>query len=94
MTEEEAILFVRKELRSAYKRAENVGHKGKTKYIEVLEMTILEQEPKTDVLDKIRAEIEQIEIHGNLRDVECFSAGINAALDVIDKYRVESEGEK
>ena len=55
---------------------------------------IREQEPKTDVLDKIRAEIEQIEIHGNLRDVECFSAGINAALNVIDKYRVESEGEK
>jgi len=43
------------------------------------------------ILDKIRAEIEQIEIHGNLRDVECFSPGINAALNVIDKYRVESE---
>jgi hypothetical protein len=51
----------------------------------------LEQQPKTDVLDKIRAEIEQIEINGNLRDVECFNAGMNAALNVIDKYKAESE---
>ena len=41
------------------------------------------------VLDKIRAEIEQIEINGHIRDVECFSAGINTALNVIDKYRNE-----
>lgn len=40
-----------------------------------------------EVLDKIRAEIEQIEINGHIRDVECFSAGINAALAIIDKYK-------
>ena len=44
-----------------------------------------------NVLDKIRAEIEQIEINGHIRDVECFRAGINVALNVIDKYRSESE---
>jgi hypothetical protein len=44
----------------------------------------LEQEP---ILDKIRAEIEQIEINGHIRDVECFRAGINVALNVIDKYK-------
>ena len=40
-----------------------------------------------DVLDKIREEIEQVEINGHIRDVECFSAGINTALNIIDKYR-------
>lgn len=41
-----------------------------------------------DVLDKIKAEIEQIEINGHIRDVECFRAGINTALNIIDKYKV------
>lgn len=48
----------------------------------------IEQEP---VLDKLRAEIEQIEIDGHIRDVECFTAGINTALNVINKYKAESE---
>ena len=43
------------------------------------------------VLDKIRSEIEQIEINGHIRDVECFRAGINIALNIIDKYKAESE---
>lgn len=42
-----------------------------------------------DVLDRIRAEIEQIEINGYVRDVECFNAGINTALNVINKYKAE-----
>ena len=46
---------------------------------------------KQKALDKIRAEIEQIEINGHIRDVECFRAGINTVLNVIDKYKVESE---
>jgi hypothetical protein len=48
---------------------------------------------KNDVLDKIRSDIESIEINGHIRDVECFSAGINTVLNVINKYRDES-GEK
>ena len=40
-----------------------------------------------DTLDKIKDEIEQTEINGYIRDVECFSAGINVALNIIDKYR-------
>lgn len=43
------------------------------------------------VLEQIRTEIEQIEINGHIRDVECFRAGINTALDIIDKYKTESE---
>lgn len=49
----------------------------------------LEQEDS--ILDKIKAEIEQIEINGYIRDVECFRAGINVALNVIDKYKAGSE---
>ena len=48
----------------------------------------LEQE---SILDTIKAEIDQIEINGHIRDAECFCAGINAALNVINKYRAESE---
>lgn len=44
-----------------------------------------------DVLDKIKAEIENTEIVGHIRDVECFNAGINVALNVINKYMTESE---
>lgn len=46
---------------------------------------------KSDVLDKIRSEIEQteIEINGHLRDAECFRTGINVALNIIDKYKSE-----
>lgn len=43
-------------------------------------------------LDKIKAEIEQTEINGYIRDVECFRAGINVALNVIDKYKAGNEG--
>ncbi len=39
------------------------------------------------VLDKIRAEIDKIEINGHIRDVECFRAGLNVALNIIDKYK-------
>ena len=46
---------------------------------------------KSDVLDKIRIEIENFEINGHIRDVECFNAGIRHALTVIDKYKAESE---
>ncbi len=44
---------------------------------------------KNDVLDKIRSEIEQIEINGHIRDVECFEAGINIVLNIINKYKKE-----
>ena len=43
------------------------------------------------ILNKIKAEIENTEIVGHIRDVECFNAGINVALNVIDKYMAESE---
>lgn len=44
-----------------------------------------------DVLDKIIAEIENTEIKGYIRDVECYNAGINFALHIIAKYKSESE---
>lgn len=37
-------------------------------------------------LDDIKIEIENIEINGYIRDVECFNAGINTALKVIDNH--------
>ena len=46
MTNKEALAFAQKELQAAYKRADKIGIKGKTRYIEVLEMVInvLEQD--------------------------------------------------
>ena len=49
---------------------------------------LVEQDP---VIDKIRAEIVQVEINGHIRDVECFRAGIDVALNIINKYDAESE---
>lgn len=46
-----------------------------------------------NALGRIREEIEQIEINGYVRDVECFTAGINTALNVINKYRNEMDEE-
>lgn len=45
------------------------------------------REDKIQVLDKIKDEIENIEIEGYIKDVECFNAGINTALNIIDKYK-------
>lgn len=50
-------------------------------------MALLEQEP---ILDRIRAEIENTEIKGYIRDVECYNAGINFALHIIAKYKADS----
>lgn len=44
------------------------------------------------VLDKIIDEIENTEIKGYIRDVECYNAGINFVLHIIAKYKAESEG--
>ena len=37
--------------------------------------------------EQVRDEIENFEINGHIRDVECFRAGLNTALNVIDKYK-------
>ncbi len=47
------------------------------------------EDGKSDTLDQVETEIEQIEINGHIRDVECFRAGINTALNVISKYKKE-----
>lgn len=49
------------------------------------------EDGESDTLDQIETEIEQIEINGHIRDVECFRAGINTALNVISKYKKEKE---
>jgi len=59
-----------------------------------LEMENAEEFIAKSVLDKIKAEIEQIEINGHIRDVECFNAGINVALNVINKYKAENTPKK
>ena len=58
------------------------------KYLDIAIEKVVKQEVNA-VLDKIRTEIKSMEINGYIRDVECFSAGINAALNVINKYREE-----
>lgn len=40
-------------------------------------------------IHKIITEIEQVEINGHIRDAECFSAGLNAALNIVKRYKIE-----
>ena len=47
----------------------------------------IKKQAATKALDKIRNEVEQVEINGNIRDVECYRAGMNTVLNVIYKYR-------
>lgn len=87
MTNEEAI----QELKSEIEWSKlNLYPYISQRKVEAINMAIkaLEQE---SIIDRIRAEIEQTEINGHIRDVECFRAGINIALNVIDKYKAESE---
>ena len=60
--------------------------------IEALDMAIkaLEQEPKTDVLDKIRAEIERLHYHPKLDFIKNDEV-VDMVLDIIDKYRKGGE---
>lgn len=60
------------------------------KYLDIALEKITKQEINA-VLGKIRAEIENFEINGYIRDIECFNAGIRHALTVIDKYKTESK---
>ncbi len=60
-----------------------------------LVLELLEQEP---ILDKIRAEIEQVKsimndeiINNNRKDLINFVNGLNQSLVIIDKYKTESE---
>lgn len=62
-------------------------------YLDIAMKKVIKQEVNM-VLDKISDEIEQIEINGHIRDVECFRAGINTVLKIIDKYKAESEVEE
>lgn len=40
-------------------------------------------------IHKIIAEIEQVEINDHIRDVECFNAGLNAALNIVKHYNIQ-----
>lgn len=54
---------------------------------------LLEQEPKTDILDKIRAEISRIwHTHPKNRYEEGLKDQALKDMKIIDKYRAESEG--
>ena len=75
---------------------DSVAYYATDKSLKYLDMAIkaLEQEPKTDVLDKIRAEIEDIafdwqEIDGEHENF--MVVDLNDALQIIDKYKAESE---
>lgn len=95
MTREEAIIYAKNELAAATERAEKIGYKGKTKYIEVLEMAIKtlenhdtfmrhsyeqgKQDAVNEVLDKIRDEIASLPTNNISR---------RYAFEVIDQYRI------
>lgn len=52
---------------------------------------ILRGVPLDEILEKIKREIDQVEINGHIRDIECFIAGLNTASKIIDAYIAESE---
>ena len=68
---------------------------GKTYCVETLiyEVERLKKDVKAGAeiyrftLNRIQDEIEQVEINGYIRDVECFRAGLNTAVKIIDKYK-------
>lgn len=58
-------------------------------------MALIDKQPQADVLDKIRAEIEMMNL-GDFANV-CIKAHNNAiddVLKIIDKYKAESEGKR
>ena len=59
-------------------------------YLDIAMEKVIKQEVNA-VLEQIRDEIENFEINGHIRDVECFRAGLNTALNVIDKYKGDKE---
>ena len=85
MTREEAIKYGIEWLEDEYLDA-NDGE-----FIKI-SLEALEQESKTDVVDKIRAEIEQYIDKEKLNFGGQFDRGLNLALKIIDKYKAESQG--
>lgn len=49
------------------------------------------EEPKADVLGKIRAEIEQERSFQRAIDEYDIATGLRKALEIVDKYKAESE---
>ena len=81
------------EIKSLQKRAHLEG------FHEALKMSV-KQKPLTDVLDKIRADIEQYQADCDLSssdDVNCRTCDritFDTILGIIDKYKTESEGSR
>ena len=74
----------------------NLGSIGETPDYLDFAIEALEQQPCEDVLDKIRAEIEDIAFDSQEIDGEHENLMIvilNDALDIIDKYKAESDKE-
>ena len=63
--------------------------KGRTDH-EMISTHLIFNAPTADVLDKIRAEIEQIADEEQKHD-EKWARGLRYALKIIDKYKAESE---
>lgn len=65
---------------------------------EINALPSVQPKPKTDVLDKIRAEIEEKKsdiLSDTLSDMDCgIITGLEWAIDIIDKYKAESEDKK
>ncbi len=50
-------------------------------------LAAIKRQAITEVLNEIKTETEQIEINGHIRDVECFRAGTNTVLNIINKHK-------
>ena len=91
MTPDEAILILKRDnpnnitVRTGYEDLFDQRNEAFSMAIKALE--------QEHILAKIKDEIEQTEINGHIRDVECFRAGIDVALNVINKYIAEDEDE-
>ncbi len=63
-------------------RFEDYGERNREAML--LAIKALEQEPKTDILDKVRAEIER---EYKVESEHPYGNGLSRALEIIDKYR-------
>ena len=102
MTKEEAINVIKEHIDTyitCHGEEDTVAVSLDNVDVEAFDMAIkaLKQEPKAEVLDKIRAEIEHI--GGNDEKAFCknlnesYKQGLKDALNVIDKYKAEGSEE-
>lgn len=75
-----------------YQKCIEIQLKKRNRYFDIDDvMKLIKKAPTVDVLDKIRAEIEQT-VEREMKEDEKWALGLRYALQIIDKYR-EGESE-